>query len=160
MSFQSSTAPSRAPGLCFRAYPQISAWKSSFCPGRPRVHWALPNRDCVTSGNFWFCCVHRSRRITPSETHLTRLHSHQCPLLILSSVFHLPGSGERDSRAGFTVSLSTGRFTAQTQTQRWWQSECDLLDFTLPLSWEADEDVPNLCICYRLHIWATLGAVC
>lgn len=67
--------------LCFRAYPRISAWKSSFCPGRPRVHWALPNRDCVTAGNFWFCFVHRSRRITSSGTHLTRLPLLRCPPL-------------------------------------------------------------------------------
>lgn len=77
-------------GLCFRAYPRISAWKSSFCPGRPRVHWALPNRDCVTAGNFWFCFVHRSRRITSSGTHLTRLPLLHCPLLNPYSGFHLP----------------------------------------------------------------------
>lgn len=89
-------------GLGFRAYPWISAWKSSFCPGRPRVHWALPNRDCVTAGNFWFCFVHKSRRITSSETHLTRLPLLRCPLLNPYSGFHLLARWEiqqcRDSR--------------------------------------------------------------
>lgn len=37
------------------------------------LYWALPCRDCVTAVNFWFYLVYRSRRITPSEPHLTRL---------------------------------------------------------------------------------------
>lgn len=78
-------------GLCFWAYPRISAWKSSFCPRRPRVHWALPNRDCVTPGNFWFCFVHRSRRIPSSGTHLTRLPLLGCPPLNSYSGLNLPG---------------------------------------------------------------------
>lgn len=153
-------------GLCFRAYPRISAWKSSFCPGRPRVHWALPNRDCVTAGNFWFCFVHRSRRITTSETHLTRLPLLRCPLLNPYSGLHLLARWEiqqcRDS-----PSYYTGLFAAQ-RTHRQWESERDLLHFTQTLSLVADVDpyglifkvlhVPNLRIYYSMDIWAILSA--
>lgn len=76
-------------GLWFRAYPKISAWKSSFCPGRPVLNCVLTSRDCVTAGNFWFCFVHKSRRITSSETHLTRLLLLYCPLLNPYSGLHL-----------------------------------------------------------------------
>ena len=145
--------------------PEISAWKSSFCPGRPRVHWALPNRDCVTAGNFWFCFVHRSRRITSSETHLTRLHLLGCPLLNPYSGLHLPARWEiqrcRDSGSDYTE--------AAQRTHRQWEKDRDLLHFTLTLSSVADVDpyglifrvlhVLNLHIYYKLDIWATLSAV-
>lgn len=45
--------------LRFRAYPKISAWKSSFCP-RETPWWSelsAATCDCVTAGNFWFCCT-------------------------------------------------------------------------------------------------------
>lgn len=96
--------------LCFRAYLEISAWKSSFCPGRPWVHWALPNRDCVTAGNFWFCFVHRSRRITSSETHLTRLPLLPCPLLNPCRRIAPPSQMENTAvDQGFSVLLYWGR---------------------------------------------------
>lgn len=86
-------------GLWFRAYPKISAWKSSFCPGRPMLNWVLTSGDCVTAGNFWFCFAHKSRRITSSETHLTRLLLLYCPLLNPYCGLHLPARWEiRQSR--------------------------------------------------------------
>lgn len=122
-------------GLCFRAYPEISAWKSSFCPGRPMVNSALTSRDCVTAGNFWFCFVHKSRRITSSETHLTRLLLLCCPLLNSYSGLHLPARWEiqqsRDSLSYYTESCAV---------QRQWASEYDPLHFSWTLSLVADVD--------------------
>lgn len=90
----------RLGGLYSSVYPQINAWKSSFCPVRPSVHWALPIRDCASAGNFFgFCFVHTDRRITSSETHLTRLPLPCCPQMNPNSRFHLPANG-KCSRAG------------------------------------------------------------
>lgn len=147
------------------AYPKISAWKSSFCPGRPMVNWALTSRDCVTAGNFWFCFVHKSRRITSSENHLTRLLLLCCPLLNPYSWLHLPARWKiqqsRDSLSYYA------RVTCCTETMSKWMWL--LLHFWWTLSLVADVDpygliwtvmhVLNLHIYYRLDIWAILSAV-
>lgn len=117
-------------GLSFRAYPRISAWKSSFCPGRPREHWALPNRDCITAGNFWFCFVHRSRRITSSETHLTRLSPLGCPLLNPYGGLHLPAIWEIQQWRDSLVLLCQGCSQGIGFYQQWdplaFHSNCKL----------------------------------
>lgn len=144
---------------------EISDWKSSFCPGRPMVDWALTSRDCVTAGNFWFCFVHKSRRITSSENHLTRLLLLCCPLLNPNNRLHLP-DGWKIQQSRDSPSYCTSVICC-TETMSMWMWL--LLHFWQTLSLVADVDpygliwtvihALNLHIYYRLEIWAILTDV-
>lgn len=124
--------------------------------GDPTLNRAPTSGDCVTAGNFWFCFVHKSRRI----------------MYILRDPPDLAAFPLVPCWTCTADCTPTGRWKTQqsrdslsyyTRAQRQWAGRCDLLHLSSSPSFAADVDtyglilkvlhVLNLHICYRPDIW-------
>lgn len=121
--------------------------------GDPTLNRGLTSGDCDTAGNFWFCFVHKSRRI---------MNIHRDPPET-SPNFSLVPRWTCAATVKWRTQRSRDSLSDCRRAQRQWAGRCDLFHLSSTLSFAADVDtyglilkvlhVLNLHICYRPDIW-------